>query len=355
MKKLIHLAFYDPKFIPYQILALNKWFSDVSQTFFLYGAPKDYLKQAPNNVKPFSRSRFHSFIEEANDANLIVFDSLFSPLIPVLFSRVPEVVQKGVWRPWGGDLYAHQHWGDSPQSRLEMAFRRQFIVQLYGIVSPLRGDYEMVRTWYRTRAKYIDAAPHIFSFEKGDLDHCIAEKRRKDSVAIQLGNSASPSNEHHEMFEWFIQHNSEDFRLYVPLSYGSGDRNYIDNVISHGTELFGDQFIPMNRFMSQEAYNRHLASVDVLVFNHRRQQGFGNIAISLYVGTKVFLRCDVTTWPYLTEKLECCVFDTKTLPALSFDALVEMPDSARKQNRQKAAVLFDRDRQRAMWQRLYDA
>jgi len=355
MKKLIHLVSYDPKFTFHQILFLNKWFSDVSQTFFLYGAPRDYLKRAPKNVRPFSRSYLKSFIAEADVADLVVFDGLFWPLIPVLFSRVPHIVKKGVWRIWGGDLYIHQHWDDSPRSRIEMAFRRQFISRLFGIVSSVEGDYNRAKMWYQTRAKYIDAAANIFSFERHELDHLIDEKRTKNQIAIQLGNSASPSNRHHEMLEWFIQHKRENLRLYVPLSYGSGDMKYIESVISRGTALFGDQFIPMNKFMSQEAYNRHLVSIDVLVFNHRRQQGFGNIAISLYVGTKVFLRSDVTPWPYLTEKLECCVFDTKTIPDLSFHALIDMPDSAQEQNRQKAAVLFDRDWQQAMWQRLYDA
>jgi hypothetical protein len=293
------------------------------------------------------------FISEAEDAYRIVFDGLFSRLIPVLFSRFSDIVKKGVWRPWGGDLYIHSHWGDSAQDRIEMAFRRQFISRLYGIAPPFVGDYDMVRLWYQTQARYVDAAPTIFPFKRDELDHCIHRLHGRDYVAIQLGNSGSPSNEHYEMLEWFIAHKNEHFRLFVPLSYG--DKNHIEDIILRGRDLLGDQFIPLTRFMSHEEYNRHLASMDVLILNHRRQQGFGNTAISLYLGTKVFLRSDVTTWTYLTDKLGCRVFDTKTVPNLPFDDLVMMPDAVREQNRRNIAQLFDRDWQRAMWQRLYDA
>lgn len=93
--------------------------------------------------------------------------------------------------------------------------------------------------------------------------------------------------------------------------------------------------------------------MDVMVFNHRCQQRFGNITISLCVGGKVLLRNDFTTWLCLAGELECRVFEAKTMPDLAFDALIIMPGSDRKQNPQKAAVLLDCDWQRAMWERLY--
>jgi|GEM_PF-6564852 len=349
--EIVHCVYFSPAFIPQQIYYLNEWFSHFHQAFFVYNAPKQYLAQAHANVRALKIPDQADFISEALSAKRVVFNNLFEE-IAIRLARYPEIVGKGVWIPWGPDLYNRQEYiPDSPQKNYGMAFYRLFISRLHGIAPLVRGDYDVAVSLYKTSAKCIELAPIIYHFESDELDRVIALRTRKDHIAIQVGNSADPSNRHLEIFQWLAKHHDRSIRVYAPLSYGNPE--YRDRVIMRGRELFGDSFVPLTAYISHEDYNRHLVSMDVLICNHNRQQAFGNISISLYLGTKVFLRSNVTTWSYLTEKLGCRVFDTKTIPHLSWEELLWMHDETREQNRNHIAVLFDRNWQKSMWQKLY--
>jgi hypothetical protein len=83
--------------------------------------------------------------------------------------------------------------------------------------------------------------------------------------------------------------------------------------------MFGAKFHPMVEFMKLEDYLDFLHSIDIAVFNHRRQQAMGNIFTLLVRGKKVYLRHDITSWAML-EKLGVKVyrldeFDLEPIPA----------------------------------------
>jgi len=351
ISKIVHHAWYVSFFIPQQISFLNRWFPDVEQLFYIYGAPREYLEQAPENVRVLNGLDMPDFIREARSADRVVFNGLNHNSIPVLFARFPEIVKKGVWIVWGGDLYWGQYQAKSIQRDVEAGFRRQFIRWLHGIATMVQGDYELARAWYGTRAKYIESAPNVFRFEQADLDRVITSRRPKNYVAIQLGNSGNPSNEHLEMLNWMMPHKEKNFKLFVPLSYG--DQNHVEKVIQQGRAMFGDRFIPLTNLMSSSDYNRHLAEMDVLILNHRRPQGFGNTAISLYFGTKVFLRSHVSTWDYFLNTHACRIYDSIKIPEISFDDFTYMGRRTMEENRKRISILFDRDWQRSMWERLH--
>ena len=108
------------------------------------------------------------------------------------------------------------------------------------------------------------------------------------SSNILIGNSANPTNNHLDVFKKLSEVNLENRKVYVPLSY-SGSQNYISKVIEKGKELWGENFIPITQFMSLEEYNTILLSCNVLIFNHVRQQGVGNIIALGYLGAKIYL------------------------------------------------------------------
>jgi hypothetical protein len=59
--------------------------------------------------------------------------------------------------------------------------------------------------------------------------------------------------------------------------------------------------------------------MDIAIMNHRRQQGLGNIIPLLYLGKKVFLRHDASSFPFLSLA-GCTIFDTCTLNRSNFTA-----------------------------------
>jgi hypothetical protein len=119
-------------------------------------------------------------------------------------------------------------------------------------------------------------------------------KKKDNTVHIQIGNSADPSNEHFEMLEMLKPYASDNIRIYAPLSYG--DLEYARRVAEAGMSYFGNKFVPMLDYMSFDKYLQFLGDVDIAIFNHRRQQAMGNTITLLGLGKKVFMRNDVTPW-----------------------------------------------------------
>ncbi len=105
---------------------------------------------------------------------------------------------------------------------------------------------------------------------------------------ILAGNSATPTNNHIELFERIRRCGDLGDRLIVtPLSYG--DVRYRDCVIKVGRELFGDAFVPLVDFMPKESYIELLGSCGHVMMNHVRQQALGNLFISGLMGARLHL------------------------------------------------------------------
>lgn len=128
---------------------------------------------------------------------------------------------------------------------------------------------------------------------------------------ILVGNSASPNNNHLDVFRILAESGiPDDSKIIVPLSYG--DVGYRNKLIAEGKRLFGDQFWPITNFMALDEYIELLSTCSSVIMNHLRQQGAGNIFITLYLGAKVYLD---TANPLYSE------FQNMGLQVRSLDAL----------------------------------
>ena len=104
---------------------------------------------------------------------------------------------------------------------------------------------------------------------------------------ILVGNSASQTNNHVDIFHMLARHNLGSRKVIVPLSYG--DPIYRKNLIACGNEILGDAFMPLVDFLPLDQYCSIVASCNVVVMNQLRQQALGNIGAALYQGAHVFL------------------------------------------------------------------
>lgn len=105
---------------------------------------------------------------------------------------------------------------------------------------------------------------------------------------LLIGNSATPTNNHLEVFDALDRVDITGRRLIVPLSYG--DMDYADYICRVGEKRFGDQFLPLRGFMPIEEFSKTINSCGLVVMNHIRQQAYGTISQALFKGSRVFLR-----------------------------------------------------------------
>ncbi len=114
---------------------------------------------------------------------------------------------------------------------------------------------------------------------------------------ILLGNSASFTNNHLEALEMLKGMDIGNRKIIVPLSYGNS--KYADYIQNKGTELLGENFIPLRKFMPLNEYTSIISGCGVTIMNHYRQQAEGNILTMLWLGSKVYLNESNTFYQYL--------------------------------------------------------
>ena len=119
-------------------------------------------------------------------------------------------------------------------------------------------------------------------------------------INILVGNSADPSNNHFEVLDKLTKFQNEEIQVFVPLSYGNPE--HAEVVIEYGSSLFGNKFVAITKFMKMDEYRKFLASIDIAIFNHKRQQAMGNTITLLSLGKTVFMRPEVSQAQLFKEK-----------------------------------------------------
>lgn len=152
---------------------------------------------------------------------------------------------------------------------------------------------------------------------------------------ILVGNSATATNNHLEVFELLSKLDLGDRKIIVPLSYG--DMAYRDAIITRGRALFGERFEPIVDFMPLEQYNTLIAQCSTVIMGHRRQQGGGNTVTMLFKGAKVFLDEANTVYQYLKNR-GAFVFTLKDLQVGNADVFEPLTNEQKRKNQE---VLYE--------------
>lgn len=260
--------------------------------------------------------------KDLEDVDCLIMHSMLPPFANAL-PKVPEAVLV-MWSGWGFD-YSHI----IEESLGELVFEKTLQLKNIARAKALFSADGIRRIWIRRKVIFgkktklqgvskvkdaLDSAMKrldVFSVMPGEVEilkksranlrarhHMIQYYTTEDvlsageseitGVDILAGNSATPENNHVELFESLKKLDLEERRVIVPLSYG--DQYYAEEVCRKGRKILGSSFCPLVEFMNLEEYSRIVASCSWVVMNHRRQQALGNISAALYKGAAVFLR-----------------------------------------------------------------
>lgn len=243
----------------------------------------------------------------AADCDLLIIHYMF-PAWARLFPEITRQIRT-VWSGFGGDYYYAE--GDprggllapltsevyqktAPRRSLvgkiadekrryfdRIAMRRAAASVDY-FSAPIRSDADTLRARYPN-----------FQGEYRQLNYgTTAELITSDSLVVGddvlVGNSASYTNNHLDVFEQLRKSNPDGRKIVVPLSYGE-PAEYRSAVLKSGQQLFGSDFEPLLEFLPLAEYNAIVSSCSKVLMGHRRQQGLGNILTALLSGCTVFL------------------------------------------------------------------
>lgn len=173
--------------------------------------------------------------------------------------------------------------------------RRKAVGQVDFFSAPIPNDYdEMLRAFPNFNGDYSQ-------INYGDVGSTFSlGNSLSGSSNILVGNSASFSSNHIEVFNILARKNISGRKVIVPLSYG--DAGCKEMVIKSGEEILGENFCPLTGFMPLLEYLSIVASCNVVIMNHRRQQALGNIGSALYNGAHVYLNSSSSVYDFFKER-----------------------------------------------------
>lgn len=303
-KKILHLmgdswSVYNIKFINF----LNKYkkLTNGYEHYFIFTKGSDLSLDLPLNIifldGVYNEIEKIFIIKKTSEyCDRIIVHGLFDKYYNIVLYLFKNITKKTMWVIWGGDLYEKI----TPMFiRLIRVFMKKRILNyLFSYIVIVDGDELFLRNNYLTYAKkYVAFYPNPIDF---DFYNICSDQKKHTYKRILLGNSASISNNHVEILDLLKMYKNDDFIIYCPLSYG--DNEYARYVISYGYNLFGKKFVPLVKFLSPQNYAKFLSVMDVAIMNHETQVAVGTILSMLYLGKKVFLNKEVSTYSWLKNK-----------------------------------------------------
>lgn len=269
------------KFLPPFIDFMNEHFDTSNHKFVFMGKPKYKYGLTPeHNVEWIDRKKkVFKLLSYMYNAQKIILHGLWSEHINKILFLQPWLLKKCYWVMWGGDFYfpEKQSW-----------IKKQLIRSIKHFIVSNQKDVEYIKHKYNINPKsiiYSQLYPTCISYVCNE--NLEIHGKYDSKVKILVGNSATPTNRHKEIFEMLYKYKDENIEIYVPLSYGY--ENYRDEVMKLGYKQFGSKFIPVAELLSFEEYKQFLQNMDIAIFNHNRQQGGSNIKLLAGFGKKVYI------------------------------------------------------------------
>jgi len=285
----------------------------------------------------------------------VFIHGLFTPyLVAILFFQ-PWVLKKCNWLIWGGDLYSFNKERLSFRSKLVEYMRARVIREMGRIITSIKGDYDLAKTWYNVKGTRENA---YYPFELGteQIDKILSKIEKDDNIRhlptkIMIGNSAYDTNNHFEIIDLLQQYHNQNVKIYALLAYG--DIKYAKKVCEKGKQIFGEKFIGITDYVPFEEFVLFYNKIDILIFNHERQQGLGNLFLALYLGKKIYINNKSPLWQFFKDDLGLIVNRTGDIGKKSFFEFSNADNLIVEKNRQIINTILQEDHLIKQWKELF--
>ena len=258
----------------------------------------------------------------------IIVHGMNNPKVLLLFYLWPSLLNKTNWVIWGGDIYDNVEPWNTLRSRAIQMMRESIYPKVRWATTLSNRDYDYACKVYHLSARELEGCYPVPATTNSkllsDLRNNRCRHRSPCAYTIQVGNSATESNQHIDALNVLSRYKDEDVRIFLPLNYGpEGYEQYATHVERHAERLFGkDRVFALKDCIDGTDYLEMLSEVDVGVFNNNRQQAMGNISQLLLLGAKIYIRQDVSMWEHF-ESLGCSLNSFETIATQSFEEFVK--------------------------------
>ncbi|AFJ01905.1 4-alpha-L-fucosyltransferase (Fuc4NAc transferase) [Methylophaga frappieri] len=344
----LHIIHND-KFIPQFIDFMKSEYDDFEQhIFYIFDREEHYPLPGYSNIIFGSRfgtiGKYTKLRQHIISSDKVIIHFLASMKVILFLNIHTSYLKKICWVLWGIDLYRREQGKRNFKWYVREFLRKRVFKNLGAVTTTVPGDFLLAKKWYDTRAVYIENLMYPSHVNRDIKARITSDATR---LNIQIGNSASPTNNHKEIIDKLSKEVAKDFRVYCPLSYGN--ETYKAEIIEYGYSKLGEKFVPMTEFMSFDEYTIYLNGIDIAIMNHDRQQAMGNIIALLGMGKKLYIRSDITPWSYFQAK-GVTLFDS-----LANIELKPIEHETASQNIARVAYFFTRERLKKNWDEVFES
>lgn len=225
----------------------------------------------------------------------VIFHSLGSGSAWLALLARIDLPARTSWVVWGADFVSASAAPRSVKDRILAALRHNLVrrLQSVGVLTP--ADADAFRAVFAARALHYCPYP-ILGLSKSVTERVAGPGQ---PVRVLVGNSAGESNRHFELLDLLASVAAPNCRFLLPLNY-AGSPEYVQRVIEHAQRVLPGRCEFLTRMMSNAEYETVLDDIDIIVFNHDRQQGLYVVYYGLLGGKKIYLRQDASSYVSLT-------------------------------------------------------
>ena len=165
-------------------------------------------------------------------------------------------------------------------------------------------------------------SPQFVDWNYGTIEDDLVRDSNLSVVGnnILVGNSATYESNHLDALRLLSGLKLDGRKILCPLSYG--DNRCRDEILVRGNSMFGEKFVPLVDYMTIDEYNKALSTCSVVIMNHLRQQGLGNIVTTMYMGAKVFLNKSNPAYQFF-KKSGAVIFSMDELNVENVNSLLD--------------------------------
>jgi hypothetical protein len=303
-KKILHILEPDnfaELFIPF----VNKEFNSEEHIFLCTTKPEDSLLYANKNIRylhsPYRKHIFKNikiFRRYIKEASKIILHG--NPVL-FYFFLFPQAIKKIYWVILGYELKYTSLLGNAEKTSRINSFIKNFVLKRISFhISNVVGDSALANAQFGSNAKCFYSPMYLSNVVTA------YKQQEKSGTALNVkkilaGNSTSPRNNHIAIFKMLLPYKDENIIIYCPLSYGNFPE-YKEEIIRAGTEMFGNKFHPMTTLLPLEEYNKFIDSIDIAVFNHKRQEAMGVMVNLLSRGKILYMNNQPTSYQSFIQR-----------------------------------------------------
>ena len=356
MRRIVHIMPYEKW--TQQIMDSNQRnFKEMNHRYYLYSLNPDIEDKVEKVIDEsqviwaLGKKNWVYYMqlsEEIRKADKVVFHSLFMSTIMLFVVNLLGIFyrKKYSWFIWGGDVY-NELWIFQDNKKNLGVFMREYMRRWYIFLVPeITGncelDFKYLKKYYFTRAEFIKTFYQVSFLNT-------FHNKNENEVRILIGNNASGTCQHIESMLAIKPYVDVNSKVYVILSYPIVNKAYKNKVIRIGRRLFGDNFVPITKFVPYEQHIKFISTIDIVVMNQNRQQGISNLINFLHMGTKIYMN-PKNTFYYELKLNEGIVFDMQDVG----ESFLEDLTAQEKENNRIIAEKMNSDSQyREQWGKVY--